>query len=81
MAHLKEQLHNLRGRIEKQSESVRKHSEQLQPMVDELEGLKQEETEKEAQYRELCAKKLTPSSSPARSPLPSAPRSLGFRWG
>ena len=30
---------------------------------------------KKAQYRELSASKLTPSSSPARSPLASAPRS------
>ena len=79
MAHLKEQLHNLRGRIEKHSESVRKHSEQFQLMVAKLDGLKREETEKEAQYREL--KKLTPSSAPARSPLASAPRSPAVSVG
>ena len=75
MARLKEQLHHLRGRIVQQSEPGRKHSEQSQPMLDKLVGLKQEDSVKEAQYRELCAKKLTPSSSPARSPLVSAPRS------
>ena len=75
MAHLKEQLHNLRGRIEKQSESVRKHSEKFQLMVAKLDGPKRGETEKEGQCRELFAKKLTPSSSAARSPLASAPRS------
>ena len=74
MAHFKK-LHNLQGRMEKQTESVRKHSEQCQLMVDKLDGLKREETDKEAQYRELCAKRLTPSSSPERSPLASAPRS------
>ena len=42
MAHLKEQLPHLRGRIEQQRESVRKHSEQLQLIVDKLEALKQE---------------------------------------
>ena len=75
MAHLKEQLHSLRGRIDKQSEPVRKHTEQFLLTVAKLDGLKREEIEKEAQYWELCAKKLTPSSSPARSPLASAPRS------
>ena len=51
MAHLKEKLRYLRGRIDEQSEPARKHSAQLQLMVGKLEGLNQEETEKEAQYR------------------------------
>ena len=81
MAHLKEQLHNLRGRIEKLTESVRKHTEQFQLMVAKLDGLLWEETEKEAQYRKLCAKKLTPSFSLAWSPLASAPRSPAVSVG
>ena len=40
IAHLKEQLHHPRRRIDKQSESVRKHSEQSQLTVDKLECLK-----------------------------------------
>ena len=39
MAHSKEQLHNLRGRIKKQTESLRKHTEQFQLMVPKLDGL------------------------------------------
>ena len=40
MAHLKEQLHSLRGRINKQTEAVRKHTEQFQLIVAKLNGLK-----------------------------------------
>ena len=81
MAHLKEQRHSLRGRIHKQTEAVRKHTEQFQLMLAKLDGSKREETEKDAQYRELCAKKLTPSSSPATSPLASTPRSRAVSVG
>ena len=70
IAHLSEQLHHLRGRIDKQSESVRKHSEHLQLVVDKLEGLNRKRLKKKLS---TVSSKLTQSSSPARSPLASAP--------
>ena len=50
-------------------------------MVAKLDGLKREETEKDAQYREHSAKKLTPCSSPAGSSLASALRSPSVSVG
>ena len=57
IAHLKEQLHHLRVRIERQSEAVRKHTEQFQLMLAKFDGWKQEEAVMKAQYRELSSKK------------------------
>ena len=73
MTHVKEQLHNFRGRIEKQTESVRKRTEQYQLMVAKLDGLKREETGKEAQYRELCSKKFPGDLPPLTFLLPPSP--------
>ena len=49
--------------------------------VAKLDALKRVESEKGAQYRDLSATKFTPSSSPARSPLASAPRSPAVSVG
>ena len=42
MAHLKEQLHSLHGRVSKQEEVIGKHTEQFQLMLVKLDGLKRE---------------------------------------
>ena len=81
MAHLKEQLHNLPVRIARQVEALRIHSEQSELMVSKLNACYEEEASMCAQHCELGAKKLTPSSSPARSPAVSVEDNDDLQWG
>ena len=80
MAHFKEQLHNLRGRIARCVVALRKHIDQSDLMVAKLNACYQEEASMDAQYRELGAKKLTPSSSLARSPAVSVVDHDDLKW-
>ena len=75
MARLKEQLHHLRVRIERQGESVRKHSEQLRLMVDEiLRDLKRRSLPRELNTASSVLRSSRRVPSPARWPLAWAPR-------
>ena len=71
MAHLRGQLHHLRVRIARQVEALRVHNEQSQLMVSKFNAFYEEEASMHVQYRDFVAMKLTPSSSPARSPAVS----------